>query len=257
MGRLPDADVPWQELRDCAVMSKLAYMNPEELEACPEVIDLGIVSHTFYDSREGDEDAQAYLWERQGGRLYLCFRGTESRSDVLADLDVRRVHLPRGVRVHSGFYGQFESLIGRIEADLTARAAGRIVVCGHSLGGAVATIAAAHLAAALMDVRCYTFGCPRVGNRRFARWFESLVPDHWRVNNDEDPVPMIPMSLRFVHTPRHVDFNDAGEYRVRRGDRWFMMRVLNLIRKIDLFSIARDHNCDIYITRLRGDSVPP
>lgn len=192
--------VPWGEVHECAVLSKLAYMCPSEL-TIPE----GMVAQRFFDGREAGEDAQAYLWERADGGLYLCFRGTESRSDVRADLDVRRTRIAPGVRVHSGFHRQFASLIGLIEAELAARTQPpeRLVVCGHSLGGAVATIAAAHLAASL-------FGSPRVGNRRFTK----LVPQHLRVNNDEDPVPMLPMSLRFVHTPWHVDFNDAGEHRI-------------------------------------------
>lgn len=253
--RKKHVDVPWRELHDCAVMSKLAYKEPGELDACTEVIELGLVSHRFFDGREAGEDAQAYMWERADGRLYLCFRGTESRSDVLADIDVRRTRITCGVRVHTGFHRQFASLIGQIEAELAARPTPphAVVCCGHSLGGALATIAAAHLAASLPEgVRCYTFGCPRVGNRRFARLFGRLVPDHWRVNNDEDPVPMIPMSLRFVHTPRHVDFNDAGEHRTRHGDRWFLMRMLLLFRKIDIFDIAGDHNCDTYIARTAG-----
>jgi len=257
---LMKVDVPWQALHDCAVMSKLVYRGPGELEACPEVAELGLKSQKFFDGNEAGEDAQAYVWERANGDLYICFRGTESRSDVFADLDVRHTRMIPGARVHNGFFRQFNSIIERIEVDIAARAKSvpmrTVTCCGHSLGGAIATIAAAHLAAASHDVRCYTFGCPRVGNRKFARWFARIVPDHWRVNNEQDPVPMIPLSFRFVHTPRHVDFNNAGEFQTHSGDRWVFHRVVHLACNIDIFGIARDHNCDTYIAHTRGASSP-
>ena len=39
-----------------------------------------------------------------------------------------------------------------------------------------------------MQVSCYTFGCPRVGNHRFAHEYEEVVPDTWHVINDQDVV---------------------------------------------------------------------
>ncbi|PHH65070.1 hypothetical protein CDD81_3468 [Ophiocordyceps australis] len=46
----------------------------------------------------------------------------------------------------------------------------RIVLTGHSYGGAIATIAAAHLRAQGHVVDLFTYGSPRVGNRAFAQF---------------------------------------------------------------------------------------
>ncbi len=49
---------------------------------------------------------------------------------------------------------------------------------GHSLGGALATLAAHQMRTAALkhgfdrDLACYTFGAPRVGNHAFARDFD-------------------------------------------------------------------------------------
>ena len=52
---------------------------------------------------------------------------------------------------------------------------------GHSLGGALATLAAYDLAAelGLSHVQCITFGAPRVGNSVFVADYNRHVPDTW------------------------------------------------------------------------------
>ena len=62
---------------------------------------------------------------------------------------------------------------------------------GHSLGGALAQLAAHDIATAAaeqdLDIRigCYTYGSPRVGNHAFAREFDKVVPHCWHVINDQ------------------------------------------------------------------------
>lgn len=69
-----------------------------------------------------------------------------------------------------------------------------ILVTGHSLGGAIATLCAVDIAYRLpeladkIDLHCYTFGCPRTGNRAFARLQSRLVPATWHVINSDDAV---------------------------------------------------------------------
>ena len=42
--------------------------------------------------------------------------------------------------------------------------------------------------ASAVQVSCYTFGCPRVGNHAFAADYATAVPDTWHVINDQDVV---------------------------------------------------------------------
>ncbi len=64
------------------------------------------------------------------------------------------------------------------------------LAAGHSLGGALATLAAFDFRKKARDhgvdmrVACYTFGAPRVGNHTFAREFDSIVNDCWHIIND-------------------------------------------------------------------------
>ena len=60
---------------------------------------------------------------------------------------------------------------------------------GHSLGGALATLAAYDIAHLLLEdgnrpiQQVYTFGAPRTGNHAFAEDFQASVPDCWHVIN--------------------------------------------------------------------------
>ena len=63
---------------------------------------------------------------------------------------------------------------------------------GHSLGGALATLAAFDIQKQLVaanqrnaQVVCYTFAAPRTGNHAFAREYNAMVPDTWSVINDQ------------------------------------------------------------------------
>ena len=66
------------------------------------------------------------------------------------------------------------------------------VAAGHSLGGALATLAAYDIRKQLIkagrssvEVCCYTFGAPRTGNHAFARDYNAVVPDTWSIINSQ------------------------------------------------------------------------
>jgi hypothetical protein len=67
----------------------------------------------------------------------------------------------------------------------------QVYVTGHSLGGALANLAAYDIAKALKGCKnltkvvCYTFGAPRTGNHSFARDYNKVVPDTWSIINDQ------------------------------------------------------------------------
>ena len=65
---------------------------------------------------------------------------------------------------------------------------------GHSLGGALATLAAYDIQQELtkhgqqqqqVEVVCYSFGAPRTGNHAFARDYNHMVPDTWSIINGQ------------------------------------------------------------------------
>jgi triacylglycerol lipase len=144
---------------------------------------------------------QAFLAQRPGDFRVLAFRGTEDKKDAITDMRAMFRATPFG-RTHEGFVGAFESVEGDIKAALaenrTMGKAEPLILCGHSLGGALATVATRMLAAEGEEISaCYTFGSPRVGDDEFADSFKTPV---YRVVNRADPVPMVPASgaLRYI-----------------------------------------------------------
>ncbi|KAL0038251.1 hypothetical protein WJX79_010181 [Trebouxia sp. C0005] len=146
--------------------------------------------------------------------VVLAFRGTASMTNALSDLQAWRVAHPpaRGHNwlfsrplVHLGFLrswlaGAFnDKVVNRTMEVVNSRkpASGKlqILITGHSLGGAFATLAAYDICKQLqgssqqdVEVRCYIFGAPRTGNHAFAADYNRVVPDTWSIINDQDVV---------------------------------------------------------------------
>ncbi|CAK0786084.1 hypothetical protein CVIRNUC_009297 [Coccomyxa viridis] len=97
------------------------------------------------------------------------------------------------------------------------------MLSGHSLGGALAQLAAHDIATAAREqmtlrikVICYTYGSPRVGNHSFAREYDKLVPHTWHLVNDQDAVARAPKFLcLYKKTGQRVIINHSGDMLVR------------------------------------------
>ena len=71
-----------------------------------------------------------------------------------------------------------------------------MLLTGHGLGGAYATLAATHLMAVGVQVDdIYTFGSPRVGDSKFHQWFTKMMNGRFvsRVTHNKDSVPHFPL----------------------------------------------------------------
>jgi len=76
------------------------------------------------------------------------------------------------------------------------------VVCGHSLGGALATLLVADLAANTpLKPQAWTFASPRVGDAAFAGRYGGLSTVSWRIYNQADIVPYFPVDAAGSYQP--------------------------------------------------------
>ncbi|MGI2176557.1 lipase family protein [Shewanella ulleungensis] len=101
--------------------------------------------------------------------------------------------------VHAGFNKTFESIKSQL-AILLDQLGNRPVHCvGHSLGGAIANLAAVWIRSNYkIPVKLYTFGSPRVGFNAYAMQTETSLHGIYRAVHRSDPVPMVPV-WPFVH----------------------------------------------------------
>ena len=153
------------------------------------------------------------------GAYVLVVRGTETLQEWLLDVAALPVFFtpaPDAGSVALGFlsiYRTFEffeaagasQTLSQVVAELAVKPAGitEFLVLGHSLGAALATLAAAELAlvnpSGIKDkVVIYTFASPRVGLLDFAASFNDAVPSSFRIWNILDIVPQFP-TFPFIH----------------------------------------------------------
>lgn len=170
-----------------------AYMPNAKIK--PAATALGLRDVRPFHSDKGTDGFVA----KGAGCVLVAFRGTEMNvaADLLTDVQIRQVP-GLGGKVHSGNTIALDSVWEGVLADIRSRALADDVVwvTGHSLGGALATIAAARLhSAGVQPVRAVTFGAPRVGDDPFRRAYK---PALFRVVNHRDIVPHLPTDRRVV-----------------------------------------------------------
>ncbi|MDE1532595.1 lipase family protein [Pseudomonas carnis] len=148
----------------------------------------------FFDDEKFGTDTQAFITHHDQ-IILISVRGTVSRADVLRDADAHQVSFDDGVgKAHGGFYQAYRAMRDFVLQYLDQFHVGqRIVICGHSLGGAIALLLAEGLRRAQdahYNILLYTYGAPRAADSEFTVGASSLV--HHRIVNHNDPVPSVP-----------------------------------------------------------------
>lgn len=150
--------------------------------------------------------------DRYQGDIFLIFRGSTAANrgaDWASNARIGVEFSKTGMPVHLGFNHVFCSMLDQIKAFLAQHsgAIGTVHCIGHSLGGAIATLAADWVKSNRGNpVSLYTFGAPRPGLWLFAQRFQSRlgVNNIYRVYHATDPIPMVPL-YPFVHSPLSSD----------------------------------------------------
>eukprot|EP01039_Chlorochromonas_danica_P005439 gene5439-5987_t len=140
--------------------------------------------------------------------IYIAFRGTTSLIDWLNDFDTILVPYPpcQGCEVHQGFYlaeqDVFPIVLCQVRSLLREHSDYDVMVTGHSLGAALATLTALDLIQSKLPntlVRLMTFGSPRVGSLSFAQYASSIIENRVRVTFHRDVVPHVPWQEFYEH----------------------------------------------------------
>ncbi len=146
---------------------------------------------------------------RQKNLLVVVFCGTNDALDWITNFDAFMVSGPFG-RLHAGFNQAVESVWQQVTPQFAS--AKEIYFVGHSLGGAMAAIAASQVMEnASFSVRLCTFGQPRCGDRRWGKAMSTQLGSRYlRVCNLGDPVPHVPGPWRFGHAGELILFGEDG-----------------------------------------------
>ena len=184
----------------------------------------------FFNSSTDARALTAVVGDRNANAKYivLSWRGTETLHNWLEDAHFFKTDRGMscdGCKVHSGFVDVWASLAPKIVPELKRLRVHHpllpLVVVGHSLGGAVASVGEYILANDLgIDVSAvYTYGGPRVGNKQFADRPSPRAP-LWRITHHRDIVPHLPPEtlFGFQHSAREAFYiNESHSFHLCDG----------------------------------------
>ena len=188
--------------------------------------------------------------------IVVAFRGTDPAKlkDWMSGLDTQFVDGPFG-RAHCGF----KLALSHVWDELNACVAEyqdhgqSLWLTGHSLGAALATLAAARWREHDKPVHgLYTFGSPRVGDRDFERTFnQDFGARNFRLVNNADLVTRVPLrAMGFSHAGTPLVFTDKGKLEADPG-LWsaFLNRMQGRIDDLGKLGLAdlKQHSIDQYV----------
>ena len=154
-------------------------------------------------------------------RVLIAFNGSESAQDWFGNAKlIQKEGFTPGTKIHGGFKDSLAVVEQELDVLLESFDANtkEIWLTGHSLGGALAVLLAAKLAAKNIPVSgLYTFGTPRVGDKAFADTLDEKLKDtaSYRLVVSGDFVPHIPPpflspSLNYAHAGERILFLNDG-----------------------------------------------
>ena len=192
------------ELMKSLNLSACAYRDIQPYTRCPCT---GIID----DPASG---VQCYL-RTDKDILWVTFRGTDSLKEWKSNLAFWKKTIPYDnaaseIRVHTGFINAYkmktvrDKILAAITKDIH-----HVKITGHSRGAALAVLCAVDIQYNYpdRDIEAVLFGCPRVGNKAFAKSYNRRVDKTVRVENGNDIITKIPfpfMGFRHVGAKVHT-----------------------------------------------------
>lgn len=149
------------------------------------------------------------------GEIIVAWRGTENLSQWLSNAEVGKARF-NNLRVHAGFSATVGDLLRDVDdaiEEVRQSVHDQVWTCGHSRGGAHALLYSVFRTASNRPLTgTYTYGCPRVGDSKFAAWCDRNVTGHHRYVYQSDIVTRIPR-IGYAHCGQ-LHWHDGREWRL-------------------------------------------
>lgn len=173
-----------------------------------------ILTHELdmYDSK--DNPIFGVLWSNNG-IAYISFRGTLEKQEWMQNFTYEQTPFKHNIKnvnqqhalflsnsdknhspqVHSGFLHVYYNFRNDLIHKIKKLNPSQILVGGHSLGGAIATICGLDLKIMGYNVVVYNFASPRVGDDEFCNLVNKNKLTLYRIVNTCDVAPTFPVSV--------------------------------------------------------------
>jgi hypothetical protein len=197
-----------QVVLDAAILSRMAYQPNDEVqktyncvkqgEPCEDTTTARVMQRVLEPPTPIPDETgkvRGYGIKYQAGIQIVVFEGTQFLEDFYCDVEVWLITYPPHTRssVHEGFLRRFLSMEKYISSYINPE--NQVLFTGHSLGSAVAAIAAM-----MYNNSFYVgFGTPRVGNAHFVDMFKQNALKYLRVKYGRDPINSIIPPIKYAH----------------------------------------------------------
>ena len=191
-----------------------AYCHSSQLEKwdCKWCKKIGL-EKVYGVSTKVSHDGQAFVIRNNESQIIVSFRGSHNIPNWISDFTFDKVELkwagvPSGIKVHLGFLKGYEAMQDDVKTWVAEAAKDcpkcTVHVTGHSLGAAEAVLCVTDLRLQGYKPEMWNFGLPRVGDEKFAEWFDNTTKANdqtvYRMVERHDVVPHLPMhELGFHH----------------------------------------------------------
>jgi predicted lipase len=187
----------------------------------------------FHKHLEGSvSGTDAFVGIHESEQFLIAFRGTDDIKAAITDLRFGKKKIPyenvkSKIRVHNGFIDAYKEIRGDIHDLYQKNPKNIVLITGHSLGGALATLCAVDMqynfqneetTNMITTLQCITFGSPRVGNGAFTNSYNRRVPRTFRVVNRDDIITRIPYwFMGFRHVKQKIQLGKRHWWRFLFG----------------------------------------
>lgn len=239
--------------------SQLVYKSKADIQEQLTTVGFELSDDKFFISSK--KDTQCFVvGDRQ--KIIIAFRGSERKiADWATNAKAVMTKWTKDKddgEVHRGFNAALKSVWPGVTAEIRRlRDANQSIwITGHSLGGALATLAAARLQLEekIPVSGLYTFGQPRIGDNDFAKVFnKKLKKRSFRFVNNNDVVTRVPPQVfGYSHIGKLMYFDAKGKLQSDKKLSWwggFWDRLEGRYR--DVFDLdpdgIGDHSMDEYL----------
>jgi hypothetical protein len=185
---------------------------------------INIIKKPYYITKKRNNITycQAVFFETKNKLIISC-NGLKTIKDLYYCLKFNKTdvnHLiinNENISIHNGFLDLYQLIQNYIlikcynYIDLYPNR--EIVFCGHSLGGALSSIAALNLKIIKNNykITSCTFGTPKIGNKNFTKSFNKYIKNSFVFINHDDPIPILPYSFNYEYTDCVIYMNKDNE----------------------------------------------
>ena len=148
-------------IKDIAILCKKSYKN-----------NFQVSRNIMIDTESGLQ--VNFLINDTENTLYIVFRGSDELKDWSSNLMINNIELKDNIKVHKGFYlflqkNNIIQTILNIIQTIQEKKNYKIIICGHSLGGALSQVLAYELLESNYNIEIIVLGMLNIGNIEFQK----------------------------------------------------------------------------------------